>query len=321
MSVLHRLSSLFKHLRAASRRPRTGSRRCSPRRSRRPAGGGATTRPSSSATTARGCTPPSTPSPRRSPGSGRSCTANTGQAEHDQSRCRTPTRLPTARPAEPVADPVGAVVSHDRISRTHRQRFWYVAPQRSATRGSARRAKSGSSRRRGCGSSRTAREFVKAYQVAAPGVPAETFGPDEIIHLKYPNPLDPHYGLSPLQANALTVDANTELLKSALPDVPGRPAAGHGAANRADAHRPDGDAARREDRGEVRRPRQLAPAAGARTGAEGQPVDADAGGDGLPQLVADDARRNPRGVPGAAADHRASWRTWASARTSGSAPG
>ena len=45
-------------------------------------------------------------------------------------------------------------------------------------------------------------------------MPTETFGPDEIIHLKYPNPLDPHYGLSPLQANALTVDANTELLKT-----------------------------------------------------------------------------------------------------------
>jgi len=59
-----------------------------------------------------------------------------------------------------------------------------------------------------------ATHFVKAYEVAAPGVPAEEFGPDEIIHLKYPNPLDTHYGLSPLQANALTVDANTELLKS-----------------------------------------------------------------------------------------------------------
>src|SRR5205823_10916710 len=61
-------------------------------------------------------------------------------------------------------------------------------------------------------------QYVKAYQVAAPGVPAETFGSDEIIHLKYPNPLDPHYGLSPLQANALTVDANTELLKSRYQD-------------------------------------------------------------------------------------------------------
>jgi HK97 family phage portal protein len=56
--------------------------------------------------------------------------------------------------------------------------------------------------------------FVKAYVVTAPGAAPEYFDPDEIIHLKYPNPLDPHYGLSPLQANALTVDANTELLKS-----------------------------------------------------------------------------------------------------------
>lgn len=59
-----------------------------------------------------------------------------------------------------------------------------------------------------------AKRYIAAYQVAAPGVAAETFTPDEVIHLKYPNPLDPHYGLSPLQANALTVDANTELLKS-----------------------------------------------------------------------------------------------------------
>lgn len=56
--------------------------------------------------------------------------------------------------------------------------------------------------------------FVRAYEVAVPGAASEYFAPDEIIHLKYPNPLDPHYGLSPLQANALTVDANTELLKS-----------------------------------------------------------------------------------------------------------
>jgi HK97 family phage portal protein len=56
--------------------------------------------------------------------------------------------------------------------------------------------------------------FVRAYEIAAPGTAPEVFSPDEIIHLKYPNPLDPHYGLSPLQANALTVDANTELLKS-----------------------------------------------------------------------------------------------------------
>ena len=56
--------------------------------------------------------------------------------------------------------------------------------------------------------------YVKAYEVAAPGSAAEIFSPSEIIHLKYPNPLDVHYGLSPLQANALTVDANTELQKS-----------------------------------------------------------------------------------------------------------
>lgn len=56
--------------------------------------------------------------------------------------------------------------------------------------------------------------FVRAYEVAAPGVPAEVFRPDEIVHLKYPNPLDPHYGLSPLRANALAIDANTELLRT-----------------------------------------------------------------------------------------------------------
>ncbi|CAN5231604.1 hypothetical protein BH11PLA2_BH11PLA2_21690 [soil metagenome] len=59
-----------------------------------------------------------------------------------------------------------------------------------------------------------AQQFVKGYEITSTGGKAEFFAPHEIIHLKYPNPLDPHYGLSPLQANALTVDANTELLKS-----------------------------------------------------------------------------------------------------------
>jgi HK97 family phage portal protein len=59
-----------------------------------------------------------------------------------------------------------------------------------------------------------ATRFVKEYRVSAPNARAESFDPSEIIHLKYPNPLDPHWGLSPLQANALTVDANVELLKS-----------------------------------------------------------------------------------------------------------
>jgi HK97 family phage portal protein len=58
------------------------------------------------------------------------------------------------------------------------------------------------------------RHFVKAYEIHVPGSPPERFSPDEIIHLKYPNPLDPHVGLSPLQANALTIDANTELQRS-----------------------------------------------------------------------------------------------------------
>lgn len=56
--------------------------------------------------------------------------------------------------------------------------------------------------------------FVKGYEVRPPSGPREIFTPREIIHLKYPNPLDPHYGLSPLQANALTIDANAELLRS-----------------------------------------------------------------------------------------------------------
>ncbi len=55
---------------------------------------------------------------------------------------------------------------------------------------------------------------ARAYQVSPPGGPSCRFGASEIIHLKYPNPLDPVYGLSPLQANALTIDANTELQKS-----------------------------------------------------------------------------------------------------------
>jgi len=59
-----------------------------------------------------------------------------------------------------------------------------------------------------------ASRYVRAYEVSAPGNAPQLFTPDEIIHLKYPNPLDLHYGLSPLQANALTVDANTELQRS-----------------------------------------------------------------------------------------------------------
>jgi len=59
-----------------------------------------------------------------------------------------------------------------------------------------------------------AQAYVSGYEVTPPGGTAVHFTPREIIHLKYPNPLDSHWGLSPLQANALTIDANTELLKA-----------------------------------------------------------------------------------------------------------
>jgi HK97 family phage portal protein len=65
-----------------------------------------------------------------------------------------------------------------------------------------------------------ANRFIRGYEVTRPGVAGssgsgtEVFAADEILHLKYPNPLDVYYGLSPLQANALTIDANTELQKS-----------------------------------------------------------------------------------------------------------
>ena len=167
---------------------------------------------------------------------------NTGQAEHEQEPLpHTHPLCPAARPPEPVADAVGTVVSHGRLSGTDRQLLLVRrAASRSATRGSACPANCGSCRRRGCASSPIATQFVKALRGRVPrACRPETFGPDEIIHLKYPNPLDPHYGLSPLQANALTVDANTELQKSRVPDVPRRPAAGHRAADRADADRAD----------------------------------------------------------------------------------
>ncbi|MEZ6143552.1 MAG: phage portal protein [Zavarzinella sp.] len=57
-------------------------------------------------------------------------------------------------------------------------------------------------------------QFIRGYYLQAPGNTGEIFAADEIIHLKYPNPLDVHYGLSPLEANSLTIDANTELQKS-----------------------------------------------------------------------------------------------------------
>lgn len=59
-----------------------------------------------------------------------------------------------------------------------------------------------------------AAHFVRGYEVAAPGASVEYLPADEVIHLKYPNPLDPHLGLSPLQANALTIDTHGALQRA-----------------------------------------------------------------------------------------------------------
>ena len=249
---------------------------------------------------------------------------NTGQAEHEQiaAAAHAPA-LPPARPPQPVADAVGTLVSHDRLSGTDRQlRSGTSRRNRSATRGTACPAKSGSCRRRGCASSPIAAQYVKALSRSpSPACRPRSFGPDEVIHLKYPNPLDPHYGLSPLQANALTVDANTELLKSRYQTFLAGQRPGVVLQTEQTLTDHDGDAARREDSvGEVRRPGQLAPAAGAGTGAEGQPVDADARRDGLPQFVADDAATRSSRSSACRRRSPASSRTWAWAPTSGSAP-
>jgi HK97 family phage portal protein len=92
--------------------------------------------------------------------------------------------------------------------------FWYVAPRKSITANYSIPAEIWIVPTPWVRIIPDSTNFVKGYEIAAPGRPGEMFSPEEILHLKYPNPLDTHYGLSPLQANALTVDANTELLKS-----------------------------------------------------------------------------------------------------------
>ena len=59
-----------------------------------------------------------------------------------------------------------------------------------------------------------AAQFVAGYEVRSALGRTDSFSPAEVVHLKYPNPADPHWGLSPLKANALAVDANAELLTS-----------------------------------------------------------------------------------------------------------
>jgi len=57
------------------------------------------------------------------------------------------------------------------------------------------------------------REFIRGYVYARGG--EEIFFPrNEIIHLKYPNPLSPYYGRGPLQASAAAVDSH-EFIKRA----------------------------------------------------------------------------------------------------------
>lgn len=57
------------------------------------------------------------------------------------------------------------------------------------------------------------REFIRGY-VYARGGEEVSFRREEIIHLKYPNPVSPYYGRGPLQAAAQAVDAH-EFMKQA----------------------------------------------------------------------------------------------------------
>jgi len=50
-------------------------------------------------------------------------------------------------------------------------------------------------------------KFIRGYEYRN-GANEITFSPDEIVHLKYPNPTDPYYGRATLQAAAESVDAH-----------------------------------------------------------------------------------------------------------------
>ena len=285
----------------------------------RPAGGG-TTPPSNCATTSRGCTRRSTPSPRKSPGSGRSCSSNTGQADHEQ------TPLPHTHPLCRLLDNPNpwltpwelwylTVVYLELTGNC----FWYVAPQRGERRHARRTLGRADAVGEGDPGRRRVREGLRGR--ARPACRPRRSRPDEIIHLKYPNPLDPHYGLSPLQANALTVDANTELLKSRYQTFLAGPRPG--VVLHTDQTLTDQTVKRLEEKLQAKfgGRDELAPAAGAGTGPEGVAVDADAGRDGLPEFVEDDAAT--RSWPCSACRRRSpGWsRTSASGRTSGSGRG
>ena len=57
------------------------------------------------------------------------------------------------------------------------------------------------------------RNFIRGYQYRQGGEEL-SFSTEEIIHLKYPNPLTPYYGRGPLQAAADSVDAHEFLKQS-----------------------------------------------------------------------------------------------------------
>src|SRR5439155_11584648 len=80
------------------------------------------------------------------------------------------------------------------------------------------------------------------------------------------------------------------------------PAAGDRSAHGPVVGRADRSSPGREDRGALWRPGKLAPALGPGTRTEGVALDAVASGDGLPQLLEDDPRRNLRSLPCAGAD-------------------
>ena len=177
----------------------------------RPAGWWRNDHVEQSTVTLPGFTPRSMPSLKGRPANAGSYRV-TGSADHDLHAARPQSSAePPAHAPEPVADAVGAVVSHRRLSRIDLQ---LLLVRRSID---GRRIAAGGARRTvasadAVGPRRAGFAALRAgLRISASGVARSLFSPEEIIHLKYPNPLDPHYGLSPLQANALTVDANTEL--------------------------------------------------------------------------------------------------------------
>ena len=167
---------------------------------------------------------------------------NTGQADHEQ------TPLPHTHPLSRLLDHPNpwltpwelwylTVVYLELTGNC----FWYVAPHRSATRGSARRASCGSSRRRGCASSPIATQLREgATRSRVPGVPAEVFAPGRDHSPQVPEPARP--ALRPVAAAGERPDGRRQhrAAEEPLPDVPRRPAAGRRAADRPDADRADG---------------------------------------------------------------------------------